>query len=415
MRNLVTASVLLLSLILSGALAQTVTIWSGYPEMEPFYEHVAADFAQEYPDVKVEILTQPLRDFERKVTVALPSNSAADILEMSSSFSARFIQGGLIPALPDDLQDFVRSDSYAPFYLENASFDGDVYGVPLFRGQGALFYNTEMFAEAGLDGPPTTMEEYVDYANQLTVRNEAGEPVRSGWSLRLSGGGSGTAEKWWTILHQYGGTIVEQREDGKWYAGYDNEAGQEALQIYVDLVNRDKVVTPELKGDAEGFELGTTAMFIRESWVIGDIAEKAPDLPYATALLPHGTISLPVNLLRTNDNEHAARFIEYAVKPEHQLWLVQNVGWLPNRQDVDYGPALAEIPQLEAFLIVPSDQVLFTVPPISAIDEVQTRLAERIIPAFVNASLVDNPDAVAKILSDAAKETNDILKRAGLQ
>lgn len=415
MRVFITGLVLLLSVALSSAFAQTVTVWSGYPEMEPFYEHVAADFATEYPDVKIEILTQPLRDFERKVTVALPSNSAADILEMSSSFSARFIQGGLIPALPQNLQDFVRSDAYAPFYLENASFDGDVYGVPFFRGQGALFYNTEMFEEAGLDGPPTTMDEYIAYANRLTVRNDAGEPTRSGWSLRLTGGGSGTAEKFWLIMHQFGGSIVEQAEDGKWYAGYDNDAGRKALQLYVDLVNKDRTVTPELKGDAEGFELGTTAMFIRESWVIGDIAEKAPDLPYATALLPVGTISLPVNLLLTSDNEMAAKFIEYAVKPEHQLWLVQNVGWLPNRQDVDYGPALAQIPQLDGFLNVPADQILFTVPPISAIDEVQTRMAERLIPAFVNANLVDNPDGIAKVMSDAAKETNDILKRAGLQ
>jgi multiple sugar transport system substrate-binding protein len=97
------------------------------------------------------------------------------------------------------------------------------------------------------------------------------------------------------------------------------------------------------------------------------------------------------------------------------LWLVQNVGWLPNRQDVDYGPALADIPQLDGFLNVPAEQILFTVPPISAIDEVQTRMAERLIPAFVNANLVDNPDGIAKVMSDAAKETNDILKRAGLQ
>ena len=133
MRKILTLLATTLLLTLSSALAQTVTIWSGYPEMEAFYNHVAEGFNEEYPDVTVEILTQPLRDFERKVTVALPGGSAADILEISSSFAARMVQGGLIPALPEDLQDFVRSDAYNDFFVENASFDGDVYGVPLFR------------------------------------------------------------------------------------------------------------------------------------------------------------------------------------------------------------------------------------------------------------------------------------------
>jgi multiple sugar transport system substrate-binding protein len=259
------------------------------------------------------------------------------------------------------------------------------------------------------------MEEYYDYAQTLTMRNDSGDPTRSGWSLRLSGGGSGVAEKFWTIMHQFGGSLVEQTEDGSWVAGYNNEAGAEALRYYVDLVNKLDTVNPELRGDAEGFQLGTTAMFIRESWVIGDIAGKTPDLPYATALLPRGTIALPVNLYVTNDNPAAYEFIEYALKPEHQLWLVENVGWLPNRQDIDYTPVVENIPQLEAFLNIPEDHVLFTVPPISAIDEVQTRFAERLVAAYVNEDLVDNPEGIQTFLEEAAAETNQILRRAGLQ
>ena len=400
--------------LLGVSLAQTVTVWSGFPEMEAFYNHVAEDFETENPGVTIEVLTQPLRDYERKITVALPSNSAADILEISSSFAARLVQGGLIPSLPDNLAEYVRGDAYNDFFVENASYDGNVYGVPLFRGQGALFYNTAMFEEAGLPGPPQTMEEYIDYANQLTVRDDSGNPTRSGWSLRLTGGGSGVAEKFWTIMHQYGGSIVEQTEDGLWKNGYNNEAGQQALQLYVDLVNKDNVVTPELKGDAEGFELGTTAMFIRESWVIGDIASKAPELEYQTALLPVGTIALPVNLYVTNDNPEAYAFVEYALKPEYQLWLFENVGWLPNRQDVDYTPVIAAIPQVEAFLNVPEDHDLFTVPPIAPIDEIQTRFAERLVQAYTDASLVDNPEGIAEFLAKAAAETDAILERAGL-
>ncbi len=46
--------------------------------------------------------------------------------------------------------------------------------MPLFRGQSALYYNTEMFAKAGLSGPPKTMDEYTEYAKKLTQRDAAG-------------------------------------------------------------------------------------------------------------------------------------------------------------------------------------------------------------------------------------------------
>jgi multiple sugar transport system substrate-binding protein len=53
-------------------------------------------------------------------------------------------------------------------------------------------------------------------------------------------------------------------------------------------------------------------------------------------------------------------------------------------------------------------------PVIGPFDEVMTKLAERLVAAYANKSLLDNPAGIAKVLEDAAKETNDILKKAGL-
>ena len=59
--------------------------------------------------------------------------------------------------------------------------------------------------------------------------------------------------------------------------------------------NGDKADGVAFPADADAFERGQTAMFIRESWVIGDIATKAPDLKYATMPLPMGSIVAPVH------------------------------------------------------------------------------------------------------------------------
>ena len=80
------------------------------------------------------------------------------------------------------------------------------------------------------------MEEYTQYAEKLTQRDPDGNPTVSGWSMRLSGGGQGIAEKFWINLFQYGGSVFEPTADGKWRANYANEAGHETLKQYLDNV-----------------------------------------------------------------------------------------------------------------------------------------------------------------------------------
>ena len=96
-----------------------------------------------------------------------------------------------------------------------------------------------------------------------------------------------------------------------------------------------------MPADADAFERKQTAMFIRESWVIGDIAKKAPDLKYATAPLPRGSIVATVNLWVPGTGPKAEAAWAFAVaanEPENLVWLLDNVGWLPNRKNVDTEP-----------------------------------------------------------------------------
>ena len=57
----------------SEAKAETLTIWSGYPEMEKFYKQAAERFKETHPNVTVEIVSHPLREFEQKLSATIPS------------------------------------------------------------------------------------------------------------------------------------------------------------------------------------------------------------------------------------------------------------------------------------------------------------------------------------------------------
>jgi multiple sugar transport system substrate-binding protein len=401
---------------LSSASAQELTVWTGYPEMVPFYEHVAESMKDTHPDLSVGVEAVPLREHEKRVALGLSSGAAADLIELGVSTAARYLENGLVQEAPQNVADFVtNAENFDQFFVDSASYDGAVFGVPLFRGQSALYYNLDMFEAAGLTEPPATMEEFDAYAEKLTRRDANGNPTVSGWSLRLSGGGQGIAEKFWINMFQYGGNVLEQTADGKWRANFANEAGRKTLAQYLHNLYTTKTVTIEMPADAEAFERGQTAMFIRESWVIGDIAQKAPDLKYATANLPTGAIGLPVNLYVSPDADPAAwDYALAATEPENLVWLLDNVGWLPNRKNVDYSPVVESTPALSGFLEYPPEYKFFSLPAIGPIDEILTRLAERLVAAYGNPALAGDDAAIDQVLKEAEDEVNAILEREGL-
>ena len=404
-----------------AAPSTTLSVWSGYPELLPVYQHAADAYDQAHPGVKTTVLATQVRDYERKLAASIPSDTAGDVLEADDATMARYIEAGLIGKAPADTVKYVRSPSFGSAAQEHAAVGGDVYGVPWFAGIGALFYNTDMFKEAGLSGPPRTMDELVADSKKLTKTDAQGRVTRSGWSLRLFGAGSGVAEKFAILMWPRGGEILTRNGQGKYKAGYDNDAGRATLKMYLDAIYVNKVDSFDIKHDAEALELGQTAMVARESWVVGDIAKNAPALKYMSATLPRdqrwGTIFNPVNLYvpRSAKNAGAAwDFIKFLTQPQYERQMLEQVGWIPLRQDVNYDPVLVKIPQYRAFLFHNPDFVYWSMPAIKDFDEIETKMADRLVAAYRDRSLSGNPAGIARTLHAAAEETNSILKRDGL-
>jgi multiple sugar transport system substrate-binding protein len=404
---------------IGAAEAQKLTVWSGYPELEPFYRHVADGMKAKFPNLEVSVEAIPLREHEKRVALALASGgNQALVIELGASSAGRYLNNDLLPKAPANVAAFVNDPAnFTAFFSERASLGGAVYGAPLFHGQVSLFYNLDMFKAAGLTKPPATMDEYNADAEKLTQRDASGKATVSGWSMRLSGGGQGVAEKFWINLFQHGGNILTRTTDGKWKATLANEAGRNALKQYLVNIHKTKTVSPEMPADAEAFERGQTAMFIRESWVIGDIAKKAPNLHYATAPLPRGSMSVPVNLYvsaKGAEAEAGWAFALAADEPDNQIWMLKNVGWLPNRAGVDYSTVTAAVPAFAAFVDNPKGYELFAVPAIEPSDEILTRVAAKLVAAFADAKLADDDKAIDATLLAAETEANAILKREGL-
>lgn len=402
----------------TAASAVDIRVWSGYPELAPYYERVAEGLKATHPEINVTVEAIALREHEKRVALGITSGEAAEVLEMATGIATRYLEGGLLNPAPAEISDFVRDPAnFGEYFVNAASYEGQVYGMPLFRGQSALYYNTDMLAAAGLEGPPKTPAEFDTYAEKLTQRDANGNPTVSGWSLRLSGGGAGIAEKFWINKWQFGEEPLKDYGNGKFRSILSSDASVAAMKQYLHNLYQTKTVTVEMPADADAFERGQTAMFIRESWVIGDIAAKAPDLKYATGTLPYGSIVTAGHLFVTGDGEKEAaawEFIKASQEPENLLWMLDNVGWLPNRSGLDYSAIVAAKPGFEAYVNFPADYKFFSTPSIGPIDEIMTRTAVALQEAFAKPELAGDDAAIKAFLAKADEEINAILDREGL-
>ncbi len=107
-------------------------------------------------------------------------------------------------------------------------------------------------------------------------------------------------------------------------------------------------------------------------------------------------------------------FAKAANSPENLVWLLQNVGWLPNRSGIDYTPVTSKQPAFAAFVNYPQGYKFFTLPSIGPIEEILTRVAAQLVVAFGDSSMATDDAKIDAFLKKTSDEVNTILDREGL-
>ena len=263
----------------------TLAVWTGYPELEPWYKAIGEAYTKA-KGTKVTVFSTTLREHEQKLAAAVPTGTGPDVFDVGQILGITFIEAGLVKPNPASVDGLLKSGAYRKSSVEQFTTEGKTYGLPMLFSTPAMFWNKTMFKEAGLAGPPNTFQEKMAFAKKLTKFDASGKMIRSGMSLRLSGQGSGIAEKFRFILEPAGGTLIVPNGKGKFHQGYDNDAGRNALKYYVDAVQVEKVDDPKVQHDSAAFVAGNTAMLMREAWVIGEIKKQNPTLDYGVAPMP---------------------------------------------------------------------------------------------------------------------------------
>jgi multiple sugar transport system substrate-binding protein len=299
-------------------------------------------------------------------------------------------------------------------------FNGAIYAVPFQSGGPALFYNEDYLKEAGLNGPPRTVVELYDYAKKLRKTNAAGELIRAGLSIRLTGPGGGT-QKFSFIAYQFSGkqVLTPGKKPGTFYATADAPGQAEALMWFVGLLNgNDKADDWGLKHDSEGFAAGDAAMLMRESWVVPYLKENAPDLHYGVSLQPKGkywgVYDYFAGFTVPEAGKNKAAAWDFARSTQEKVvmeMLLKESGWIPPRRDLDYGTVFAAEPHYKAFIQQPKDLPTYFEASCAASHEIWVSVGEIIQAAYRDASLVNNLAGCQAVMKKANDKANEILKR----
>ena len=142
----------------------------------------------------------------------------------------------------------------------------------------------------GLDPekPPTTWDEFREYAKKLTKRDAQGNITRVGYAIRHVGHPHGIVHKHWWALYGAGATLVDNPQalrGGK--TMFNNPAGKAALQLVLDMLDKDKSTSLNFPDPRAAFLKGIASMQISETVSIKARQPKeAPDLKWGMTLPP---------------------------------------------------------------------------------------------------------------------------------
>ncbi len=268
--------------------SQNLVIWDGFEEsraVDAFHRDVDS-FLATHPGVHVSYVdgkTDP------QISAAINSGSGPDVvLSPSTDNLSGFCGRGELQELSSRVAaDGVDLKQFPQPVQDYLHYQGKLCALPLLSDAYGLYYNKQLFAQAGIAHPPRTIAEFTEDIHRLTRRNSDGSIAVAGfmpsmgfyqneplhlnvlWNAQWfdASGHSALAEdpSWSRLFHW-------QRKLIDWYGPAQLNSFSQSLGDEWSPQN--------------AFEQGKVAMMLDGEWRAGMIAQDGSSVPFATAPLP---------------------------------------------------------------------------------------------------------------------------------
>ncbi|MDC7230841.1 MAG: extracellular solute-binding protein [Sphaerochaetaceae bacterium] len=311
-----------------------------YETKKNLMDELITIFEERNPDIKVVQQTFPYENYNTKVASSVPSGQGPNVINLFYGWLPLYIDSGYLQPLPESV--FPNSRIEEEFFplVEAAKFDGKYYALPTAVRSLALFWNKDLFKEAGLDPevPPKTMDEMIAFAKKIAKQDKSGNYLQAGMTLELRGQMHHVLRE--VLTRQFGGTPYN--EDAT-QVTYDSQAGYDALQWFTDLELKHKVGVPQyMTDDVTAFSAGKMGITIDGSFRLGNFNKLQDTLHYGVAELPEmngvksNFASFWANGITSTTEgkelEASIKFLEFLTSDEVMSMWLPAIGELPAKK-----------------------------------------------------------------------------------
>ncbi|WP_433298744.1 ABC transporter substrate-binding protein [Actinoplanes sp. CA-030573] len=353
----------------------TVELWHFFTEREAAaIDQVIKDFQSTHPNIKVTV--KPGQD-DSKVTQAIGAGNGPDVgLSYSTDIVGKFCSSGawvdLTPYINRDKTDLNQLNATTRQYTE---FGGKRCAMPFLADAYGMYYNKDMFAKAGIAGPPKTLDELTEDAKKLTVKNPDGSlktvgflPLYDFYENAAAHLAPATGAKWLT-------------EDGKSAVGTDPNwktllTWQKNLVDWYGYENLNKFrasLGDEFSAD-NAFQKGQVAINMDAEYRLAFLKDQAPKLKYGVAPIPtadparYGGGYVTGNILGISKNaknpEAAWELIKYLTTNDQAVTKLANlIKNVPTTQKAIADPTLNADADFKTFIDIFNNPNSATTPP----------------------------------------------------
>jgi multiple sugar transport system substrate-binding protein len=302
----------------------------GSPIEKGLLQQVLDDFAQKYPNIKVDYQVVE-GDFTAAMLASFSARKPPDVFYVDSSVAPDWIDQQLL----EPLDGYIEKNNFdtSPFFpaLLDAfkGPDDQIYGMPKDWSPLGTMTNDAMLSKAGVE-PPTTWDELRDVAAKVKVPGGKAICLEDDWARLMA------------FVYQNGGSFLSE---DKTEVTVNSPEVKAAAEFYVALVRDGLADVPEKLGATwcgEALGKQKTAITFEGNWLVPTMEETFPDVKYSITPLVQGeqdanmAYTVAYSMAADSENKEAAWvLLSHLVGQEGmKTWTSKGLA-LPSREDVE--------------------------------------------------------------------------------
>jgi multiple sugar transport system substrate-binding protein len=294
-------------------------------------EVIGADLEKD----NIKLVYEPIEgDYNAGLYNSLSAGTAGDILYVPVETAPGIIATGQI----QPLNGLIDTTPFIDSLIEAYTINGDIFGIPKDFNTLVLYYNMDLFDEAGVEYP-TDNETWSSLARKAEAISALGSDMYGiAFQPSYDRFGAFTFGAGWTPFDSQGKTNLM------------DPAFVSTFTWYTDLIKSGAAVMPSDLGQGwtgGAFATEQVGMALEGAWMIGFLNNDAPNIPFESALLPAADDGTKGNFLytvayginrQTENLEAAVKVLAALTSEKAQQFILEEGLAIPSRKSLADNP-----------------------------------------------------------------------------